>query len=110
MTEFGKVDDSYKSAEYGAGQAGFRGSKQHLYLPIYERTKGRLLIEVDAVADLNISSISVPYDESIRDFIARNNPDPDTENADMPVMVKGYRTSSQTPVTSTPISMRSPPC
>ena len=56
----------------GAEQDGIRRSKQHLSLPIYKRTKARLLIEVDAVAGLTISSISVPYDESIGDFVAKN--------------------------------------
>ena len=64
---------------------------------------------MDTVAGLNISSISVPYDESIGDFVARNDPDPYTENVDAPMLVKGYRTSRQTPVTSTPTSRRSPP-
>ena len=94
-TEFGKVNDSNKSSECGgshdpnettpqmvdrgghagdedyaqtghrAGQIGIRGSRQHLSLPIFDRTKGRLLIEVDSVPGLTISSISVPYDESI---------------------------------------------
>ena len=31
------------------------------------------------------------------------------QNVDLPMMVKGYRTSRQTPVTSTPTSIRSPP-
>ena len=91
MTEPGKVNDSYKSADHGgshdlhettpqrvdhgghagdedyaqtrhgAGHIGIRGSRQHLSLPIYERTQGRLLIKVDAVAGLTISSISVDW-------------------------------------------------
>ena len=89
MTELGKVNDSYKSAEWGDGhdiavtepervdhggdedhvqsrhgdgRSGIRGSRQHLSFPVYERTNGRLLIEVDSVVGLTFSIIRVPYD------------------------------------------------
>ena len=54
---------------------------QHLSHPIYERAKGRLLIEVDAVAGVNNEhqQHQGPINESIGDFIARYNHDPGTE-------------------------------
>ena len=58
-------DEIYAQTKHGAGQDGTRGSKQHMSLPIYKRTKGMLLIKVDAVARLKITSSSVLNDESI---------------------------------------------
>ena len=83
MEELIKVNDSHKSVESGGGghdkdvtasekvdrdedrRSEARECRQHLFLPIYERMKGRLQIGVDWVVGLTISSTRVPYNESI---------------------------------------------
>ena len=95
MKELMKVNDSSKSVESGNGcdmeatarervgrdgngRSDIRESRQHVSFPIYERKREQLQIEVHSVVGLTFSSIRVPYDESIGDFVAKKKADMDT--------------------------------
>ena len=65
-------EEDHVQSRHGDGKRDIRGFRQHLSFPIYERTKGRLLIEIDLVVELTVSTIRVPYNESMGDFIAKN--------------------------------------
>ena len=54
-----------------------------------ERTKGRLLMEIDSFRGLNISSTSIPYHEPAVTRSMSNNPDLGTENTEVDTLTRG---------------------
>ena len=60
-----------------------------------ERTKGRLLIEINAFEGLNITSSSTPDQEPVVKRLVSNNPDIDPESMDVAILTIGVHSINE---------------